>query len=296
MKQLQGQESNSSNLFVISYHFLSVLLQGESIMKLPIHMTIGEFSKLSGIRTDNLRFYNRIGLLIPEARGKNGYRYYTRNQLDSAFLISDLRSLGVGLDEIKQYASDRSPEGMLKIFQEQDNHIEAEITRLNTIREIMRLRADEAKKAMEYGDGAVFLEERQREPIFRCLPIEEGTPDDEGLLMSYDYAAEHHINLSYPFGTMVILPGEHNDFGISAYYFKVPGQCNAHKPACTYAVGYGRCPLGESYEVYLKLFDLMKANGLHAAGDAYEEYPLDEMSVQYGEPYCVRVEIPVKTL
>ena len=56
-------------------------------------LSILEFSRLTGITRDNLRFYDRIGLLKPEIRGKNGYRYYTRHQLGSAYLIGSLRLL-----------------------------------------------------------------------------------------------------------------------------------------------------------------------------------------------------------
>ena len=73
-------------------------------------MPIREFARLTGIRPANLRFYDQIGLLSPELRGENGYRYYSRRQLSTAYLISDLRDLGVGLEEIKRYAGEREEE------------------------------------------------------------------------------------------------------------------------------------------------------------------------------------------
>ena len=60
-------------------------------------LSILEFSRLTGISRDNLRFYDRIGLLCPEQRGENNYRYYARHQLNSAYLIGSLRLLEVGL-------------------------------------------------------------------------------------------------------------------------------------------------------------------------------------------------------
>ena len=64
-------------------------------------LSILEFSRLTGISRDNLRFYDRIGLLCPEQRGENNYRYYARSQLNSAYLISSLRLLEVGLEDIR---------------------------------------------------------------------------------------------------------------------------------------------------------------------------------------------------
>lgn len=68
-------------------------------------LSILEFSRLTGISRDNLRFYDRIGLLCPEQRGENNYRYYARSQLNSAYLISSLRLLEVGLEDIRHYSA-----------------------------------------------------------------------------------------------------------------------------------------------------------------------------------------------
>ena len=53
-------------------------------------LSILEFSRLTGISRDNLRFYDRIGLLCPEQRGENNYRYYARSQLNSCLLYTSL--------------------------------------------------------------------------------------------------------------------------------------------------------------------------------------------------------------
>ena len=37
---------------------------------------IGEISKLYNISSDILRYYEKIGLITPDMRGENGYRYY----------------------------------------------------------------------------------------------------------------------------------------------------------------------------------------------------------------------------
>ena len=76
-------------------------------------LSILEFSRLTGISRDNLRFYDRIGLLCPEQRGENNYRYYARSQLNSAYLISSLRLLEVGLEDIRRYSAGRTPERIL---------------------------------------------------------------------------------------------------------------------------------------------------------------------------------------
>lgn len=63
---------------------------------------IGEFSKLSHLTIKALRFYEKEGLLIPEAIDeRNGYRYYQTRQLENATKIKAYRQLGLTIEEIK---------------------------------------------------------------------------------------------------------------------------------------------------------------------------------------------------
>ena len=82
-------------------------------------MQIKEFSALTGIKRETLRYYDQIKLLSPEFRGENGYRYYTKRQLDTAYLIYSLREIGIGIEEIKRYIDIRSPEKMFSLFNSQ---------------------------------------------------------------------------------------------------------------------------------------------------------------------------------
>lgn len=258
-------------------------------------MPIREFARLTGIRPANLRFYDQIGLLSPELRGENGYRYYSRRQLSTAYLISVLRDLGVGLEEIKRYAGERSPQQMLALFGEQDKRIQAEMNRLRAMRELMRLRADMEAEALRHEDGTLLLAEKEREPIFLGPPLERGTPEDDGLLQTYEAAAGQGVNLSFPLGAVMARQAmETADLSdVARYYFKVRRGHNAYKPAGTYAVAYGRCAMGQSDDYYERLLRFIRDRGLGIAGDAYEEYLLDELSVQDETRYMVHLEVPV---
>lgn len=77
---------------------------------------IGEISKLYEISVDILRYYEREGLLLPEKRGKNGYRYYSNRQIWKLGTIRALRQLGVGLEEIREYLGERSLESTSKLI------------------------------------------------------------------------------------------------------------------------------------------------------------------------------------
>ena len=55
-------------------------------------MTIREIEALSGMTRANIRFYESEGLLTPN-RMENGYRDYTRSDLDTLHKIRLLRAL-----------------------------------------------------------------------------------------------------------------------------------------------------------------------------------------------------------
>ena len=258
-------------------------------------LSILEFSRLTGIKRENLRFYDRIGLLSPEARGENGYRYYTRRQLSSAYLIGSLRLLGVGLEDIRGYSSRRTPEKMLELFARQEAYIQAEIAKLRETSEIMEMYAGMARDALCHGADACLLEERKRERIFLCPPAPEGASEEEGGILAYEYANERGVNLGYPSG--VLIHHETQSTGALAwsyrYYFKTGKKGNAWKPAGRYAVAYGRGDPQQSEALYLRLLEFIHAQGLKAAGGAYGEPLLDERAVQDAGQYCIRIEIPV---
>lgn len=65
-------------------------------------LSIGEFSKISHLTLKTLRYYDEIGLLKPAfTDAKSGYRYYNISQLETALLISRLKTYLFSLEEIK---------------------------------------------------------------------------------------------------------------------------------------------------------------------------------------------------
>lgn len=65
-------------------------------------LSIGEFSKISHLTMKTLRYYDEIGLLKPDfIDAKNGYRYYNISQLETALLITRLKTYLFSLEEIK---------------------------------------------------------------------------------------------------------------------------------------------------------------------------------------------------
>lgn len=96
---------------------------------------IGEISKLYNISSDILRHYEKIGLISPDFIGENGYRYYSKNQIWKLNNIRNLRNLGLGLVEIKEFLDERSLNSASEILEFQLEKIEENIKNLTSLRE-----------------------------------------------------------------------------------------------------------------------------------------------------------------
>ena len=71
--------------------------------------TISEFAKLRNININSLRYYEKIGVLIPAYTDpKTGYRYYTPDQLSVLDVILLCISLDIPLKQLSEYKDGNS--------------------------------------------------------------------------------------------------------------------------------------------------------------------------------------------
>ncbi len=70
-------------------------------------MTIGQLAKRAGVNPRTLRYYERIGLLVPSSRTEAGYRVYTSAEADRLAFIRRAQATGLSLAEIADIISVR---------------------------------------------------------------------------------------------------------------------------------------------------------------------------------------------
>lgn len=68
-------------------------------------MNSKQVSELFNLSIDTLRYYERIGVIPPVARDKNGYRHYQTNDLNWIFLAKSLRSAGLSIESLIEFAT-----------------------------------------------------------------------------------------------------------------------------------------------------------------------------------------------
>ncbi|WP_312978633.1 MerR family transcriptional regulator [Corynebacterium sp.] len=69
-------------------------------------MLIGEVSRRTGVSTRMLRYYDSHGLVTPSHRTSGGYREYSRGDLGRLMKVESLRSLGMGVEEVRTAIDD----------------------------------------------------------------------------------------------------------------------------------------------------------------------------------------------
>jgi len=65
-------------------------------------MNIGTVSKLTGLNTKTIRYYEQIELIAPATRSDNGYRQYSEKGVEQLRFVQRARKTGFNIDECRQ--------------------------------------------------------------------------------------------------------------------------------------------------------------------------------------------------
>jgi len=68
-------------------------------------MNIKKVSEIIGLSIDTIRYYERIGVVPPVLRDKNGYRDYQVNDLNWLFLAKSLKTAGLSIESIVEFSN-----------------------------------------------------------------------------------------------------------------------------------------------------------------------------------------------
>ncbi len=68
-------------------------------------LTIQEAAATTGLTVHTLRYYERIGLLMPIGRAANGHRRYSQQDINLILTLNRWRQTGMSLVDIQHYVS-----------------------------------------------------------------------------------------------------------------------------------------------------------------------------------------------
>jgi len=261
--------------------------------------SIRAFAEYSRTTKDTLLHYDRIGLLSPNVRGENGYRYYSPSQLATMNVIRTMQEMGLSLVEIRELIDFRNPENFDVTFDEQIGKIEKKIEELEDTRALLKtlhknihegLMIDENSLTIEYLPEAFMI-------LGEEADYSDGKDDYGALNVFYKEINEKYPNLNLNYPVWALYSGERirNRDWIwpSRFYFYHP-KGDKRREAGEYAIGYTRGGYGKCEDLYIRLLDYIEKEGYAVSGDCYEEYILNEICITDDRNYLIRVMLRVE--
>ena len=129
--------------------------------------TIKEAQQLTGITSQNIRYYEKQGLLTPERNEENSYRLYSEEDIGRLKMIRLFRKLGMPVGEIR-----RMFEGDISL----EEAIASQISRLQSQKEELTAALEFCGKIKEEQladvDPDMYLEEIEKErDLYLCSSL-----------------------------------------------------------------------------------------------------------------------------
>ncbi|MDR0936895.1 MAG: MerR family transcriptional regulator [Oscillospiraceae bacterium] len=262
-------------------------------------LSISELARFARTSRTALIYYDNMGLITPLARGENDYRYYSDHQIATVNLVRTLKELGMPLKDIAKVVGNRTPETIMRLFDEQTKIIDGNIEKLQRVKQMIKTLEHSIETAREVDENVIELHHAEASSIFlgpQC-DYSKGKTLDDALLEFYVYCenTDSAMDLNYSaWGMFNQERIERHDWKWpDRFYFSMPN-APAEKPAGLYLTGYTRGDYGQTDELYSRLMVYMRQNELIIDGPAYEEYPLNEISIINPARYLIRASIRVR--
>jgi len=262
-------------------------------------LSVSEFAKFSRTTTHTLRHYDKLGLLSPISRGANKYRYYNTDQIAVVNLIRTLQELGMALDEIQDFKNHRSPEVIDELFTNQVKKIDTKIEEWMRARKLLFTLQKSIRSGLSINENEITIQYVPAQAIVLGgqSDYSHGKNDYDALFSFYRTMLKKHPNFDMNHSVWGVFSEARIKRGDLVwpdryYFYDSAGQ--DQRPAALYAIGYSRNGYGKGQELYKRLIEYIDKHGFEICGDAYEEYPLNEICIADKNNYLMRVMITVR--
>lgn len=261
-----------------------------------------DFAHMCGTNKRTLIHYDEIGLFSPAFTNQKGYRFYSEDQCDVFHTIVCLKEIGMPLKDIKAYITQRNPQDLKKLLQEQHTKIKAEIAHLNRIDQVIQTKIGLVNVSTSIRPDEVTLEKCTAEYLILSDPVNSDAHDViiHSLYKHIAHCNAYHLNTGHPYGAM--LPIDQVSKGIydtySYFFTKVASPPdNEHyftKPEGSYITTYLKGNYYEADSAFVRLLNYAAAQNLTPLDYVYKEAVLDEIAVRSPEDFLTKISIQVK--
>lgn len=267
--------------------------------KLKDYYKINEISKLYGIGVDSLRYYEKIGVLVPR-RDTNGYRLYGLKDLYKLNIIRDLRQLDFTMQQIKDYLDYQSIENTLYLLHKEKDLVSEQLSSLQTKQRIIQERINVLTTAMQITTGEFLIKSFSERP---CLHLDTRITRDEEMDFAIKKLHKKHERKIRDFGNQLFgasvsvedLYKDGKDVFNSVFFildYDDP-EYDFFLPAGEYLSLYYRGDYRQSSDRIFDVLSFAKEKGYQLLGDPFEIYEIDNRDTINNEEFLTEIQVRV---
>lgn len=264
---------------------------------------ISEFAKIAGVTRQTLIYYDRIGLFHPAYIEENGYRVYSRSQINVIGIITVMTYLGIPLNEIKEIIENVSPHSTESVLKKQLSIITQKIERLTELKKMTELRLEQIAKGQSVKANAhdFHMEKIEKDVPFYCgkkINCLQEDVNDDMITDFFEQVEKTGVPMIFAFCNIKdfknVVFGQENIIEQMGFRLKDEKYANAHMPAGKYLVGYAKGDYGKTNYVYKELLAYTHEKNIKAFGKVYEEYLIDELSQKNPDEFILQVSVRIE--
>ena len=261
-------------------------------------LSIQEFSKLSGVESSKLRYWDEIGLFSPLMRNpENNYRYYSTVQLLALNFVTSLSDLEIPLKTIAALRNERSPKYLLDLLEKQEKQMDMEMRDLRRRYSIIHARRELINLGVKEDELLVSIRYKEDDITMFLWPRNEYQDGDtfiNPLARNLALIDDQQINLSFPVG------GYYDDLdsfesspGKPDHFISIDPVGTHRQKAGDYLVGFVRGYYGEMGDLPERMRAYAEENSLNITGPVYLTYLFEEFSTKDQSQYLAQACIAV---
>lgn len=265
-------------------------------------MTTGEFADLCEVKKQTLFHYDEIGLLEPEYKNENGYRYYTIQQAEAYSVIDMLKEIGMSLAEIKDFLHSKNTKKITDLLTEKEKLVDIKIRKMQRIQHLIKNQKRQMEEASQLDLDQFTIEDMKVEQIVLSGNILNYSHKDiTKMVISFmKYVKQGEINVEN-WGALIrheqIETGDYLNY---SYFYLRENQLHLtktfEKKAGKYVIGYHKGSYMHTYQTYEQIKDYLNETGYRICGDSFEEYLylMDGSSLNVSANYVIKIMIEVE--
>jgi len=252
-------------------------------------LSIYEFSKITGVESSKLRYWDEIGIFSPIKRHpENNYRYYSIEQILALNFITTLSELEIPLKLIAELRKHRNPEDLLKVLEQKERQLDLDLREIRQRSSIIHARQELIRYGLRVDESQVSVMIREEKSLILWPRNEynEGDTFIAPLAAFINRASEQYVNLSFPVGgywdnmeSFIKAPSRPDHF------FSIDPIGTHKRPAGNYLIGFARGYYGEMGDLPARMDSYAKEHSLTIAGPVYVMYLHEEISTQDRSQY-----------